>query len=168
MDATTIYDTPVTAPYYLERIRLFGDVLREADATVRRMAASAQPSQPELACALTCAAEADYARTLAWKESRLAQEEDDVVRIEACPTANRMDVLCARWRRDQTRDELRNVRLAARKVTLPEHPCECSRCSQLATRRMAVAIEAEMEADWEADRASDLAPASGDTPDFPG
>ena len=153
MDAMTIYDTPVTAPYYWERYRLFGDVIREAEAAAKRLAASAVPSQSELDCALTCAAEAVYARTLAWRESRLAQDEDDVVRIEACPTATRADKSCARWRRDKTRDELRIARLAARSIALPPHPCACTGCSQLAKRRMSVAVDAEMEADWDADRA---------------
>lgn len=165
MDAMTIYDTPVTAPYYWERVWLLGDVVREAEAAAKRIAASAQPSQSELDCALTRAAEAGYAGSLAWRESRLAQDEDDVVRIEACPTANRADKSCARWRRDQTRDELRLVRLAARSVEVPPHPCGCTSCSQIAMRRVAVAVEAEMDADWEADRTSGVARVLGDTCD---
>lgn len=146
-------DIAEAAPDMWEPVRHFEEVIRQADADARRIAALDDPSQRDLDCALTRGAEAAYARTLAYREVRLVQDEDEAVRISACPEANRMDVLCANWRRDSTRDALRVVRLAAGTVELPPRPCTCATCSELRNRRMSVTVDAEMEADWEADRA---------------
>lgn len=136
-----------------EPVRRFEVMIRQADEDARRIAASADPSQSELNCALTRSAEAAFARTLAYREARSVYDEDEAARIAASPNANRMDVSCAIWRRDLTREALRLVRLEARNVAYTSRSCECTTCSELRTRRIAVAVEAEMDTDWEIDRA---------------
>ena len=154
---STAGDTVESGSDLWEPVRHFEEVIRQADADAKRIATSADPSQSELDCALTRGAEAAYARALANCEAMVVYGGDEAARIAASPSANSLDVTCAIWRRDLSREALRTVRDAARTVALPPRPCACPTCSELRTRRLAVAVEAEMDADWAADRAGTVA-----------